>query len=124
MDPELYEVLKKEFPQNSEHRRQMQVAEAQDRKTLVGALSRNDTLGLVFSWTFAVGCVGIAVYFIIWTQTAPIAGIRWVERPKGLWRATFTRLMDAAEAYDNAAIDVSLAGLTPAEALVWRDDAK
>jgi hypothetical protein len=64
MDPDLYETIKKEFQANGEHRREMQRLEARDRGKLVGALTRNDTLGLILAWVFALACVGGAAYFI------------------------------------------------------------
>ena len=65
MDPELYDIIKREFRANGEHRREMQVAEARDRRRLVNALTRNDTLGLILAWIFAVACVGGAAYFLV-----------------------------------------------------------
>jgi hypothetical protein len=64
MDPALYDMIKREFEANGKHRREMQVLEARDRGRLVNAVTRNDTLGLVLAWTFAVGCVSVAVYFV------------------------------------------------------------
>lgn len=64
MDPDLYEVIKTEFKANGEHRREMQRLEARDRGRLVAALTRNDTLGLILAWVFALACVGGAAYFL------------------------------------------------------------
>jgi hypothetical protein len=76
MDPELYEMLKREFAANGEHRREMQRNEAADRKTLVRAVTRNDTLGMVFSFSFAAGSLALAGWFVyIGKPTAALIGV-------------------------------------------------
>ena len=65
LDPEMYEILKREFVANGEHRREMQRLEAADRKTLVNGATRNDTLGMIFSFSVAATSLGFAVYFIL-----------------------------------------------------------
>ena len=76
MDPDLYEILKREFAANGEHRRGMQKQEAEDRKTLVNAVTRNDTLGMVFSFVFAAASLALGGYFIyIGKPTAALLGV-------------------------------------------------
>lgn len=71
LDPALYELIKGEFAKNGEHRRQIEQRESKNQRAFVSAIARNDTLGMVLSWIFAVGCAGGAFAFI------------WLDRPVG-----------------------------------------
>lgn len=57
-------MVKSEYQANGQHRREMQALEAADRRTLINGVTRNDTLGLVFSWLFAMTAIGIGAYFV------------------------------------------------------------
>jgi hypothetical protein len=63
-DPRLYDLIVTEFQKNGEHRREMDAASATDRNIIVRAASRNDVIGLVGSWSFAVMCLAVGAYFV------------------------------------------------------------
>lgn len=72
-DPDLYALIKAEYAKNGEHRRVIEREFSSTQKTLIRGITRNDTFGILASWSFALLCVGGAFYFM--SQGQEIGGL-------------------------------------------------
>jgi hypothetical protein len=65
LDPDLYDLVKQEYKANGAHRRDIEKCDSQDRRMFLKAVTLNERLGMAFSWSFALICVGVGVYFTL-----------------------------------------------------------